>query len=48
MYKQHRITVKVTEDIFSKVDNLSQKLGETRSGIIRNAIASFLKEWDSL
>jgi len=45
---EHRVTVKITEDIYNKLEDLSKKLGETRSGVMRQAVISFLKEWGSL
>jgi len=45
---ERRTTVKLTNEVFSQVNNLAQKLGQTRSGVIRTAIVNYLKEWGGI
>jgi predicted transcriptional regulator len=45
---ENRTTVKLTNDIAQKIDFLAEKLGTTKSSVIRMAIVYYLKEWDGV
>jgi predicted transcriptional regulator len=45
---ENRTTVKLTNDIAQKIDFLAEKLGTTKSGVIRMAIVYYLIEWDGV
>jgi len=44
-FKQ-RTTIKLTPEIFEEVNKLAEKIGCTRSNLIRMSIALFMKNWE--
>jgi len=44
----HRLTIKLNEDIWQKIDDLSKKLGEPRSTIVRSSVILYLKQWGAI